>query len=145
MAIWLVVVKTPRVDIAIAEGVLSKAFLHSTLPNTLVRLTILCQENAYPMLLTITDLALVIASTILLHLHVVWALHSFLLCLLKSLCEVLLEQLCLSIQLIILIGYYFNVKMSLCSRCSFDCLFLNFAIQMIRAIHCRNVLHYKVC
>ena len=97
MSVRLVVIETSCVDIAIAEGVLPKAFFHSTLPNALVCLTILCQEHTYAVLLTITNLALVIASPILLQLHVVWTLHSFLLCLLKSLGEVLLEQLCLGI------------------------------------------------
>ena len=91
VSIWLIVLESSRVDIAIAECILSKAVLSAIIPLTFVCLSILCQEHPNTMFLTIKYLPFVIATPVLEDFFVIRALHCLFLCLLKSLCKILLH------------------------------------------------------
>jgi len=78
VAVWLISVEHSSEDVSVAECVLGETFLLVSIPLTLVGFTVLSQKDANAMLLPVAHLSFVVATTILVHLHVEWALECLL-------------------------------------------------------------------
>ena len=72
MPIRLVVFKVANIGIAIAECVLAKALLDVVVPVPLVCFPVLIELDANTVLLVVSDLTLIVATSFLVHHRIKW-------------------------------------------------------------------------
>lgn len=79
VTIWFVFVEASRVDVAIAEGIPTKAMHEARSPLTLISLSILHDQGTRPMLEVIHDFALIVATAIFIDFLEIWTFFDLLL------------------------------------------------------------------